>query len=194
MHRRLSSRSTYPLYLIALVLASCAPPATPEPSATAVPPQPTQAPTASATPRPPTATPAPTPTEITVTAVDDASYEDLVSHFGSWTRAQAEAAGYEVEPACIPQMGHHAIRYEIHLNNVVRTSEPSIVLVDGDGRVVGVEYVITDVVSDPPLVAGHPLTFTHPHPGMSRDHMSLHIYFVGSEADRFGETNPAVKC
>ncbi|MFQ5593503.1 MAG: hypothetical protein ACE5HA_05080, partial [Anaerolineae bacterium] len=79
-------------------------------------------------------------------------------------------------------------------DGVAHATKPDVILLDADGKVIGVEYEIPEVVDPAPTVAGHPLVFTPPHPGMESDHMSLHIYFVGSEERRFGTWNSAVVC
>lgn len=140
-----------------------------------------------------------------VWALDDATYEDLLATYGGWTREDVEAAGYEVEPFCIDAasigapaelggMGYHAINFEFLSDNTAHTTQPDIILLDGEGKVIGVEYEIDSVVEEPPLVAGQPLVFTPPHPGVEHEHMSLHIFFVGDETHRFGTWNPAVTC
>lgn len=140
-----------------------------------------------------------------VQAQDDVTYEDLLATYGDRTREDVEAAGYIVEPVCVDAaaagapaelggMGFHAVNEEFLMDNEVHTTKPDIILLDDEGEVIGVEYEIDSVVDDPPLVAGQPLIFTPPHPGVEHEHMSLHIYFVGDEAHRFGTWNPAVTC
>lgn len=140
-----------------------------------------------------------------VGADHDATYEDLLATYGDWTREDVEAAGYEVDAFCIDAavvgapaelgaMGVHAINFEFLSDNEAHATQPDIIMLDTEGNVIGVEYEIDSVVENPPLVAGHPLVFTPPHPGMEHEHMSLHIYFVGDEAYRFGTWNPAVVC
>ncbi len=138
-------------------------------------------------------------------AHDDATYEDLLATYGNWTRADAEAAGYVVDQFCIDAaseglpadvggMGWHAVNPEYAGDGVAHATKPDAVLLDADGKVIGVEYEIPKVADPAPTVAGHPLVFTPPHPGMEFEHMSLHIYFVGDEEHRFGTWNSAAVC
>jgi hypothetical protein len=140
-----------------------------------------------------------------VLAQDDATYADLLATYGGWTREDVEAAGYEVEPICVDAasagapaelggMGFHAVNVENLMDNVAQASKPDIILLDGEGNVIGVEYEIDSVVENPPTIDGNPLVFTPPHPGVEHEHMSLHVFFVGDEAYRFGTWNPAVTC
>lgn len=140
-----------------------------------------------------------------VLAQDDATYEDLLATYGDWTREDVEAAGYEVEPVCVDAasagapaelggMGFHAVNFENLSDGVVQATKPDIILLDGEDKVIAVEYEIDSVVENPPTIDGHPLVFTPPHPGVEHEHMSLHVYFVGDEAHRFGTWNPAVTC
>jgi hypothetical protein len=140
-----------------------------------------------------------------VLAQDDATYEDLLATYGDWTREDVEAAGYEVEPFCVDAaaagapaelggMGFHAVNVEYLMDNVAQASKPDIIVLDGEGNVIGVEYEIDSVMEDPPTIDGNPLVFTPPHPGVEHEHMSLHVFFVGDEAHRFGTWNPAVVC
>jgi hypothetical protein len=143
---------------------------------------------------------------VPVLAQDDATYEDLLAMYGDWTQADAEAAGYtpappvcvdaatEGLPAELGAMGIHAVNPELISDGVVQATKPDIILLDTEGKVIGVEYEIDSVVENPPTIDGHPLVFTPPHPGVEHEHMSLHVYFVGDEANRFGTWNPAVAC
>lgn len=140
-----------------------------------------------------------------VLAQDDATYDELLATYGGWTREDVEAAGYEVEPFCVDAaaagapaelggMGVHALNVEFLTDGVAQASKPDIILLDTDGNVIGVEYEIDSVVENPPTIDGQPLVFTPPHPGAEHEHMSLHVFFVGDEANRFGTWNPAVSC
>lgn len=142
---------------------------------------------------------------LPVMAHDDATYEDLLATYGNWTREDVEAAGYQIDPFCVDAaaagapaqlgaMGFHAVNFEFIGDGEAHTTQPDIILLDGDGKVIGVEYEIDSVVDDPPTVAGQPLVFTPPHPGVEHEHMSLHVYFVGDESERFGTWNTAVTC
>lgn len=138
-------------------------------------------------------------------ADDDATYEDLLVTYGDWARADVEAAGYVVDEFCIDAvsedlpaelggMGWHAVNPEFAGDGEAHTTKPDIILLDADGKVIGVEYEVPQVVDPPPTVASQPLVSTPPHPGMEFEHMSLHIYFVGDEEHRFGTWNSAVVC
>ncbi len=138
-------------------------------------------------------------------AQNDGSYEDLLATYGNWTREDVEAAGYEVDEFCITAasvgapaelgaMGFHAVNPEFVSDGEAVFAEPDIILLDGDGKVIAVEWESFAVEDNPPTIAGQPLIFSAPHPGIEQDHMSLHVYFVGGEAERFGDFNTAVVC
>jgi hypothetical protein len=136
----------------------------------------------------------------------DAAYEKWLDRYGDWTRADAEAAGYQVAPECVDAateglpadlgaMGFHAFHPVYATDGVLDPEQPDLLLLDGDDRVVGVEYEAAEVTDPAPeIVPGLPLEFTPPHPGVDHDHMSRHIWFVGDEADRFKTWNPAFSC
>lgn len=140
-----------------------------------------------------------------VAAHDDMTYDELVEKYGSWTRADVEAAGYVVDEFCVNAaaagapaelgaMGFHAVNPELVGDGEVHTGTPEAILLDGNDTVIGVEYELGAVVEEPPVALGQPLKVTPPHPGMEQEHMSLHVYFVGDEQHRFEDFNPAVTC
>lgn len=139
------------------------------------------------------------------TAETEAAYRMWVQTYGDWTKADAEAAGYAVQPVCVtaeaegldPElgaMGFHAVNESYYNSGELRADEPHVVLVDANDRVVGVEWEWPEVEDPAPTVAGLPLEFTPPHPGVEHEHMSRHVYFVGDEAHRYTTFNPAVEC
>ena len=134
----------------------------------------------------------------------DAAYQYWFDTYSDWTLEDVEAAGYEVDPMCVtaemegldPElgaMGHHAVNAELYGKDLV-VEKPHIILLDGDYKVVGVEYEWPEVVDPAPTIAGMPLVFTPPHPGVDHDHLSLHVFFVGDAGERFGTWNTAVTC
>lgn len=139
------------------------------------------------------------------TAETEAAYRMWVETYGDWTKADAEAAGYVVQPVCVTAeaegldpalgaMGFHAVNESYYSSGELKTEEPHVVLVDGNDKVVGVEWEWPEVEDPAPTVAGLPLEFTPPHPGVEHAHMSRHVYFVGDEGNRYTTFNPAVEC
>ncbi len=136
----------------------------------------------------------------------DSAYADWLADYGSWTRADVEAAGYVVDPACVKAadmglpaelgaMGFHAVHLDYAQSGELDPERPHVILLNGDDEVIGVEYEAPTVMDPAPeIVPGLALEFAPPHPGMDHEHMARHIYFVGDAADRYGSWNPAVSC
>lgn len=56
--------------------------------------------------------------------------------------ADAEAAGYEPAGPCVPQMGTHYVHPEKAGNPAIDPLNPELLLYDGNGHLVGVEYFV----------------------------------------------------
>jgi hypothetical protein len=135
----------------------------------------------------------------------DAAYDEWLDTFGDWTLKDVEDAGYEIEEPCVTAamagapaelgaMGRHAINMDNATSGKLDIAKPHVILLDENDKVVGVEYEVHEVSDPAPTVGGIPLLFTPPHEGMEYDHMSLHVFFVGDEDQRFGTWNTAVSC
>lgn len=135
----------------------------------------------------------------------DAAYDEWLESFADWTLKDIEDAGYEIEEPCVTAamaglpaelgaMGRHAIHIQNATSGKLEVAKPHVILLDENDKVVGVEYEVHEVSDPAPTVGSVPLLFTPPHEGMDYDHMSLHVFFVGDEDQRFGTWNTAVVC
>lgn len=135
----------------------------------------------------------------------DEAYAYWHDTYADWDRADVEAAGYVIDQTCVSAaaeglpaklgaMGYHAVNPGFATSGELKVEEPHIILLDADDNVIGVEYEAPTVTDPAPEIAGTKLVFTPPHPGVDHDHMSLHIYFVGDEDERYGTWNTAVSC
>lgn len=138
-------------------------------------------------------------------AEPDAAYDYWLDHFGDWDRQDVEDAGYTVDEVCVSAeaeglpadlgaMGYHAVNMDYATSGELKVEEPHVILLDDEGQVIGVEYEYPEVVDPAPEIAQIPLVFTPPHPGVDNEHMSLHVYFVGDEDERYGTWNRSVTC
>jgi hypothetical protein len=142
--------------------------------------------------------------QVLADEVDDA-YADWVATYADWTLADVEDAGYIKDTECVSAaaagapaelgaMGFHAVHPEHVADGVADAEKPDAIMLDEEDRVVGIEFIIDEVVDPAPEVGGMPLNVTAPHPGMEHEHMTLHVYFVGDEDHRYVDWNPAVTC
>ncbi|HVM45792.1 MAG TPA: hypothetical protein VM582_07625 [Candidatus Thermoplasmatota archaeon] len=100
------------------------------------------------------------------------------------TPEKARAAGYAPDPNCVPRMGAHWMKRGA-LDDRLDVQEPEAVLFDGDGRFVGLEYVVvtegraTNTSATVPTLLGVKLSDPMPghFPGMPW-HAELHVYLA----------------
>ena len=133
----------------------------------------------------------------------------LRQQFEGLTLEQARAAGYEPASPCVPNpkgvgaMGIHAINQELFEaqfpSGTMDLANPSVLLLDQNNRVVGVEWEAKDVGQGPMQLFGQTIQIQPGHHGAEDPHYMLHIYFMPNGKAIFGandETayNPELSC
>ena len=131
--------------------------------------------------------------------------EDLLevvrARYEGLSQEQVEQMGYHSEPFCtdsnevgepgLGAMGFHAINHDLFEN--MQPDQPPIMLLDGNGTVMGIEYETEDASGPAPTFFGHQFEFSPPHPGHEVDHWMLHIYFQPDE-ELISTWNPQLSC
>ncbi len=135
--------------------------------------------------------------------------EQLRQQFEGLTVEQIEAQGYVPEGPCVPSpsgvgaMGIHAINQELFKaqfpSGTMDPANPSVLLLDQNNRVVGVEWEAKDVGQGPMQLFGQTIQIQPGHHGAEEPHYMLHIYFMPDGKVIFGandETayNPELSC
>ena len=123
----------------------------------------------------------------------------LRQQFEGLTPQQIEAEGYVAEGPCVPSptgagaMGTHAINrtlYEAQFpNGEMDPANPSVLLLDENSNVIGLEWEAADVGQGPMKMFGQTIELQPGHPGAEEPHYMLHIYFKPDGKVLFG-TNP----
>jgi hypothetical protein len=111
----------------------------------------------------------------------------LRQQFEGLTPQQIEAEGYVAEGPCVPSptgtgaMGTHAINrtlYEAQFpNGEMDPANPSVLLLDENSNVIGLEWEAGDVGQGPMKMFGQTIELQPGHPGAEEPHYMLHIYF-----------------
>lgn len=118
--------------------------------------------------------------------------------FEGLSKAEVVAMGYTPELLCVSSpagfMGFHAERYPLNEDNVVNAAEPELLLLDGSGRVIGIEYETRDAIGPPPALFGHTFEFIPGHPGKEWPHYILHIYFRPNGENHIATWEPRQSC
>ena len=122
---------------------------------------------------------------------------------------QIKAAGYEPEGPCVPNpqgtgaMGTHAINQEYleaqFPKGEMDPAQPPVLLLDQNGKVLGIEWEAADVGQGPMELFGQTIELQPGHPGVEDPHYMLHIYFQPEGKVLYGtdsETafNPELSC
>jgi hypothetical protein len=120
----------------------------------------------------------------------------LREQFEGLTPQQIEAEGYVAEGPCVPSptgagaMGTHAINrtlYEAQFpNGEMDPANPSVLLLDENSNVIGVEWEAADVGQGPMKMFGQTIELQPGHPGAEEPHYMLHIYFKPDGKVLFG--------
>ena len=120
----------------------------------------------------------------------------LRQQFEGLTPQQIQAAGYVPEGPCIPSphgagaMGTHAINralYEAQFpTGTMDPTQPNVLLVDQNNRVIGLEWEAADVGQEPIQLFGQTIQPQSGHPGAEEPHYMLHIYFKPDGKVLFG--------
>ncbi len=123
----------------------------------------------------------------------------LRQQFEGLTPEQIKAAGYVPEGPCVPNpmgagaMGVHAIKQQ-HLmaqfpKGEMHSAQPSVLLLDQNNKVIGVEWEAADVGQGPMQLFGQTIQVQQGHPGVEEPHYMLHIYFMPNGKVLFGTDN-----
>ena len=120
----------------------------------------------------------------------------LREQYEGLTPQQIEAEGYVAEGPCVPSptgagaMGTHAINrtlYEAQFpNGEMDPANPSVLLLDENSNVIGVEWEAADVGQGPMKMFGQTIELQSGHPGAEEPHYMLHIYFRADGKVLFG--------
>ena len=120
----------------------------------------------------------------------------LRQQFEGLTPQQIEAEGYVAEGPCVPSptgvgaMGTHAINrtlYEAQFpNGEMDPANPSVLLLDENSNVIGLEWEAGDVGQGPMKMFGQTIELQPGHPGAEEPHYMLHIYFKPDGKVLFG--------
>jgi hypothetical protein len=123
----------------------------------------------------------------------------LRQQFEGLSAEQVEAQGYVPMHGCISNpegpgaMGTHAVNQELlqaqFPNGEMDPENPPVVLLDQNGKVVGIEWEAADVGQGPMKMFGQTIELQPGHPGAEEPHYMLHIYFKDDGKVLFG-TNP----
>jgi hypothetical protein len=123
----------------------------------------------------------------------------LRQQFEGLTPQQIEAEGYVAEGPCVPSptgtgaMGIHALNQELlqaqFPNGEMDPENPSVLLLDENSNVIGLEWEAADVGQGPMKMFGQTIEIQPGHPGVEEPHYMLHIYFKADGKVLFG-TNP----
>jgi hypothetical protein len=123
----------------------------------------------------------------------------LRQQFEGLSAEQVEAQGYVPMHGCISNpeapgaMGTHAVNQELlqaqFPNGEMDPENPPVVLLDQNGKVVGIEWEAADVGQGPMKMFGQTIELQPGHPGAEEPHYMLHIYFKPDGKVLFG-TDP----
>jgi len=144
-----------------------------------------------AQPGPPPGVMMDTPPELTATR----------ARFENMTAEQATAAGYMTTYECVSSpfggMGIHFIHPQLFESQLksgqMDPQNPPVLLVDGNDRVVGLEWETTKNTPQPTFL-GQPVPLQPGHPGMEEEHYMVHIYFKPNNQILVGAFDPDLKC
>ena len=133
----------------------------------------------------------------------------LRQQYEGLTQEQIEDAGFEQTEECVPNpqgtgaMGIHFINPEYleaqFPKGEMDPEQPPVVLLDQNGKVLGIEWEAADVGQGPMELFGQTIQLQPGHPGAEDPHYMLHIYFMPDDKVLFGtdpETafNPELSC
>ena len=133
----------------------------------------------------------------------------LRQQYEGLTPEQIKAAGYVPEGPCVPHpmgagaMGIHAINralYEAQFpKGEMDPARPSVILLDENNKVLGIEWEAKDVGQGPMELFGQTIQIQPGHPGAEDPHYMLHIYFMPDGKVLYGTDpqtafNPELSC
>ncbi len=133
----------------------------------------------------------------------------LRQQYEGLTQEQIEDAGFEQTHECVPNpegpgaMGIHFINHEYmeaqFPKGEMDPEQPPVVLLDQNGKVLGIEWEAADVGQGPMELFGQTIQLQPGHPGAEDPHYMLHIYFQPDGKVLFGTDpqtafNPELSC
>lgn len=123
--------------------------------------------------------------------------------FEGMTREQVSALGYQIDPFCVNSelegqpglgaMGLHAVHPDLYKKEFW-LDRPQVLLLDGEGKVVGVEWETGDTGGPAPVMVGHMFENSGPHPHNEQDHWMQHVYFHADGSELIATWNPQLSC
>ncbi len=121
--------------------------------------------------------------------------------FEKMTADQAIAAGYISTHECVSSpfggMGIHFFHPQIFesqgKSGQMDPQNPPILLVDGNGRVAGLEWETTKSTPQPTFL-GQLVPLQPGHPGMEEEHYMVHVYFKPGNKLLLGVFDPELMC
>lgn len=131
-----------------------------------------------------------------------ADFGAVRAKFENLTPAQVQAAGYVLPaPECVSSplggMGFHAINFRLYeqqfASGRMDPLNPPILLIGGNGRVIGLEWE-ADQRTSPPNLFGQTVRVLPGHPGQEEPHYMLHAYFRPNGQVLFADFDPLVSC
>ncbi|HEV2126355.1 MAG TPA: hypothetical protein VGW38_26660 [Chloroflexota bacterium] len=126
----------------------------------------------------------------------------LRARYEMMTPAEVQAAGYVIpEPVCVSSplggMGYHATHFARHAQQFesgrMDPNNPPILLIGGDGRVIGLEWE-TNQRAAAPVLFGQTVEVLPGHEGLEEPHYMLHAYFRPNGQVLFAAFDPQVTC
>jgi hypothetical protein len=127
----------------------------------------------------------------------------LRAKFEPMTPAQVQAAGYVIPaPECVASplggMGYHAIHFGMHQRQFsagrMDPTNPPILLIGGDGRVIGLEWETNQNAPKPQMLFGREVAILLGHPGLEEPHYMLHVYFRPNNQVLVADFDSQVTC
>ncbi len=133
----------------------------------------------------------------------------LRQQYEGLTPEQIKAQGYVPEGPCVPHpmgagaMGIHAIIQEYFEAQFPKgemdPTRPSVILLDENNKVLGIEWEAKDVGQGPMELLGQTIQIQPGHPGAEDPHYMLHIYFMPAGKVLYGTDpqtafNPELSC
>ena len=133
----------------------------------------------------------------------------LRQQYEGLTPEQIKAQGYVPEGPCVPHpmgagaMGIHAINQEYFEAQFPKgqmdPARPSVILLDENNKVLGIEWEAKDVGQGPMELLGQTIQIQPGHPGAEDPHYMLHIYFMPEGKVLYGTDpqsafNPELSC
>lgn len=136
-----------------------------------------------------------------VTAAETPEFAQARAKYEQMTPSDLAKAGYRIDAMCIASpmgaMGYHAVNPAVMQQQFpagkLDPLTPSVVLVDRNQRVAGIEWEAIQSVPAPVLF-GQKLVVQQGHPGQTDPHYMFHAYFRPNGQVYFGAWDPRGSC